>query len=218
MIDSNQARLFFRSFGEDLPPKLAELETYANETGVPIIRKETQGLLRFLLCLKKPNAVLELGSAIGFSSCFMAGYLPEGSKITTVEIRHEHHLQAKENAEKMGLSDRILFLEGDAREVTAELEGPYDMIFLDCAKGQYGNLLPELLRLLPEGGLLITDNILMDGDLVKSRYGVVRRDRTIHARMREYLYEITHHPLLETVLLEDGDGMALSMKREKANE
>ena len=104
-------------------------------------------------------------------------------------------------------------MEGDAIEILKYLEGPYDMIFMDAAKGQYINFLPDVLRLLPEGGLLVSDNVLQEGDIIESRYAVTRRDRTIHSRMREYLYELKHHPQLQTVILPVGDGVTLSVKQ-----
>ena len=103
-------------------------------------------------------------------------------------------------------------MEGDATEILKELDGTYDVIFMDAAKGQYINFLPDILRLLSPGGLLISDNVLQDGDIIESRFAVTRRNRTIHARMREYLYELKHHPELETVILPVGDGVTLSTK------
>ena len=99
------------------------------------------------------------------------------------------------------------------QEVLESLEGYFDFIFMDAAKGQYIHFLPEVLRLLPQGGVLISDNVLQDGDIIESRFAVTRRNRTIHARMREYLYEIKHNAGLETVILTLGDGTAVSVKR-----
>ena len=112
------------------------------------------------------------------------------------------------------MSDRIRLIEGDASQVLTRLEGPFDMIFMDAAKGQYIHFLPDVLRLLSTGGLLISDNILQDGQLVESRYGVTRRNRTIHARMREYLHALKHTDRLQTTILTVGDGMSLSVKLE----
>ena len=120
---------------------------------------------------------------------------------------------AKENFARYDKDGRITLLEGDAAEVLKELDGHYDMIFMDAAKGQYIHFLPDVLRLLSPGGLLVSDNVLQDGNIIESRYAVTRRDRTIHSRMREYLYELKHNELLETVILPVGDGVTLSTKR-----
>ena len=190
-----------------------ELEQYARKTDVPIIRREMQSLLRVLLAMNSPRQILEVGTAIGFSALFMSEYAPEDCHITTIEKYEKRIPLAKENFKKAGREDRISLLEGDAAEILKELEGPYDMIFMDAAKAQYIHFLPEILRLLPQGGVLISDNVLQDGDIIESRFAVTRRNRTIHARMREYLYEIKHNVNLETVILTLGDGTAVSVKR-----
>lgn len=190
---------------------LYELEKYAHETEVPIIRTQTQSLLRFLLEAKKPKNILEVGTAIGFSALLMSEAAPD-AKITTIEKYEKRIPIAKENFKKAGKDDRITLLEGDAADVLRELKGSYDFIFMDAAKGQYIHFMPEVLRLLAPGGILVSDNVLQDGDMIESRYAVTRRNRTIHTRMREYLYELTHHEQLITVLLQDGDGVALSVK------
>ena len=114
---------------------------------------------------------------------------------------------------KAGKDDVITLIEGDAMEVLKSLDGPYDLIFMDAAKGQYPHYLPEVLRLLAPGGVLMSDNVLQDGNLIESRFAVERRDRTIHSRMREYLYTLKHHENLETSILPLGDGVALSVKK-----
>lgn len=117
---------------------------------------------------------------------------------------------ARENFRRYGRENRITLLEGDATEILKELDGSYDMIFMDAAKGQYIHFLSEVLRLLAPGGILISDNVLQDGDIIESRFAVTRRNRTIHARMREYLYVLTHTAGLKTVILPVGDGVALT--------
>ena len=191
---------------------LYELEKYAHATGVPIIRTQTQSLLRFLLTVKKPERILEVGTAIGFSALLMSEAAPE-AQITTIEKYEKRIPLAKENFRKAGKEDRITLLEGDAADILKELTGTYDFIFMDAAKGQYIHFLPDILKLLAPGGLLISDNVLQDGDVVESRFAVTRRNRTIHARMRDYLYELKHHPELETVILPVGDGVTLSTKK-----
>lgn len=213
MRDDDRIRTFINSLDSENPDYLNELEQYAKRTDVPIIRREMQSLLRVLLAMNSPRQILEVGTAIGFSALFMSEYAPDDCHITTIEKYEKRIPLAKENFKKAGREDRITLLEGDATQILKELEGPYDMIFMDAAKGQYIHFLPEVLRLLPQGGVLISDNVLQDGDIIESRFAVTRRNRTIHARMREYLYEIKHNAGLETVILTLGDGTAVSVKR-----
>lgn len=209
---------FINSFDKGNTPFLNEVEKYALETQVPIIRKEMQSFLRFLLGMKRPMRILEVGTAIGFSALLMSEYSPEGCRITTIEKYEPRIPIAKENFKKAGKEDCITLLEGDAAEILKELQGSYDLIFMDAAKGQYIHFMPDILRLLAEDGILLSDNVLQDGDVVESRYAVVRRNRTIHARMREYLFELTHHPQLETCILPVGDGITLSLKKQNQSE
>ena len=204
---------FIDSLDKGNTPYLDEIEQYAIDTQVPIIRKSMQSLLKFLLAYTKPRNILEVGTAIGFSALLMNEYSPEGCKITTIEKYEKRIPIARENFKHAGAEENITLLEGDATEILKQLEGSYDLIFMDAAKGQYIHFLPDILRLLPKGGLLISDNVLQDGDVVESRFAVTRRNRTIHARMREYLFELKHNPELETVILPVGDGVTLSVKR-----
>lgn len=212
MIVDERMVAFINSFDKGNTPFLDNLEREAKAAEVPIIRKETQGLMKFLLAAHRPMEILEVGTAIGFSALFMSEYGPEGCHITTIEKYEKRIPQARENFERAGRQRQITLLAGDAADVLKGLAGAYDLVFMDAAKGQYIRFLPDILRLLPEGGLLVSDNVLQDGDVVESRFAVTRRNRTIHARMREYLYELTHHPRLETCILPVGDGVTLSVK------
>ncbi len=212
MIIDERTAAFIDLLDKGNTPFLDEIEACANETRVPVIRKSTQSLLKFLLACAKPKNILEVGTAIGFSALLMSEYAPEGCHITTIEKYEKRIPVARENFRRAGREEAITLLEGDAAELLQELEGPYDMIFMDAAKGQYIHFLPDTLRLLSNGGILISDNVLQDGDVVESRFAVTRRNRTIHARMREYLYELKHHPQLETCILPVGDGVALSVR------
>ncbi len=194
---------------------LDELEKNALQERIPVIRKPVQSLLKFLLNLLKPRNILEVGTAIGFSALLMSEYGPKDCRITTIENYEKRIIQAKENFRRAGADKKISLLEGDASDILKELTETYDMIFMDAAKGQYLFFLPEVLRLLAPGGLLVSDNVLQDGDIVESRFAVTRRNRTIHSRMRDYLYELKHDPQLETVILPVGDGVTLSMKEMK---
>ena len=189
------------------------IEKEAVADNVPIIRKEMGNLLKVLLELKQPQNILEVGTAVGYSSILMSENMPKNCHITTIENYDKRIPVAKENFKRAGKEDVITLIEGDATQVLTELEGPYDFIFMDAAKGQYINFLPDILRLMPAGGLLISDNILQEGELVESRYAVTRRNRTIHTRMREYVYILTHSEELVTSIVPIGDGITLSVKK-----
>ena len=213
MIIDERLATFINSLDVGNAPYLNELERYAKKTNVPIIRTEMQSLLKFLLAMKEPKEILEVGTAIGFSALLMSEYGPKDCHITTIEKYEKRIPIAKENFKKAGKENSITLLEGDAVDILQTLDGTYDFIFMDAAKGQYINFLPDILRLLKVGGLLISDNVLQDGDIIESRFAVTRRNRTIHARMREYLYELKHHEDLETVILPVGDGVTISVRR-----
>lgn len=213
MIIDERMAAFIDAMDKGNTPFLDEIETYALETQVPIIRRSMQQLLKFLLAFAKPKNILEVGTAIGFSALLMSEYAPADCHITTIEKYEKRIPIAKANFAKAGKEQQIMLLEGDATEILQELEGTFDFIFMDAAKGQYINFMPDILRLLAPGGLLISDNVLQDGDVVESRFAVTRRNRTIHSRMRDYLYELTHHPELETTILPVGDGVTLSVKK-----
>jgi len=164
------------------------------------------------LMIKKPKRILEVGTAIGFSALLMSEYAPEDCHITTIEKYEKRIPIARENFKRAGKESKITLLEGDALEILKGLEGRYDFIFMDAAKGQYIYYMPEVIRLLSKDGVLLSDNVLQDGDIIESRFAVERRNRTIHSRMREYLYELKHHKLLETSIIPLGDGVALSTK------
>lgn len=215
MIIDERMAAFIDSLDKGNTPFLDEIEKKALAEQVPVIRKSMQSLLKFLLALTKPKNILEVGTAVGFSALLMDEYSPAGCHITTIENYQKRVITARENFKRAGAEDRITLLEGDATELLKRLEGFYDLIFMDAAKGQYINFLPDVLRLLPPGGMLISDNVLQDGDIIESRFAVTRRNRTIHTRMREYLYELKHNTRLETVVLPVGDGVTVSTKKEE---
>ena len=213
IINNERLVSFINSLDKGNDEILTVIENEALEGNVPIIRKETQSLIRTLVELSKPKTILEAGTAVGFSAILMAKSGRPDSHITTIESYEPRIPVAKANFKRAGIEDRVTFLEGDAVKIMGELEGPFDMIFIDSAKGQYISMLPDAIRLLSSGGLLISDNVLQDGEVLESRYAVTRRNRTIHSRMRDYLYEITHHDALETAILPVGDGITLSVKK-----
>lgn len=213
MIVDERFRAYINSLERGNGEMLDELEQYALDTDVPIIRKEMQSFLKTMMIMNKPKQILEVGTAIGFSALLMAVYAPADCHITTIEKYEKRIPLAKANFEKFGKSEQITLLEGDAAEILKELSGTYDLIFMDAAKGQYIHFLPDILRLLKPGGVLLSDNVLQDGDIIESRYAIVRRNRTIHARMREYLYTLKNHEQLETAIIPLGDGITLSVKK-----
>ena len=215
MIVDERIVTFLNSMETENSEILEQIEKEALADRVPIIRKETQSFLKVLLTLKKPMSILEIGTAVGFSALLMSEYAPKDCKITTIE-KFEKRIPIARNIFARGKKEeQIQLLKGDALEIMKELKGSYDFIFMDAAKAQYIHYLPEAVRLLNQEGILLTDNVLQDGDVMESRFAVERRNRTIHARMREFLYEIKHHEELETSILPLGDGVALSVKKEK---
>ena len=215
MIVNERITAYINSLEPELTPELLALEKEALQKHVPIIKKETQGVLKFLLQLQQPKRILEVGTAIGFSALFMSEYSNKDCRITTIEKVPMRLEEAVKNLkdERFTQRDKVKLLQGEALEILRQLvqeKQQYDMIFLDVAKAQYMSFLPELMKLLEVKGMLITDNVLQDGTVTQSRYSITRRDRTIHTRMREYLYEITHMEELSSVVLPVGDGVALS--------
>ena len=191
---------------------LEMIEQEALKERVPIIRKEMQSFLKVLLLLKRPERILEIGAAVGFSALLMSEYAGNGCRIDTIENYEKRIQKAEENIKRAGKEEQIHLLKGDAMEILKTLEEPYDMIFVDAAKAQYIAYFPEVMRLLNKDGMLISDNVLQDGGIMESRFAVERRDRTIHSRMREYLYLLKHDERLETVVV--GDGASVSVKKE----
>lgn len=192
-----------------------EIEREALAADVPIIRKEMGNLLKVLLALKMPHNILEVGTAVGYSSILMSENMPQDCHITTIENYDKRIPVARQNFKRAGKEDKITLIEGDALEVLQDMTGSFDFIFMDAAKGQYINYYPHVYRLLSDGGLLISDNVLQEGEIVQSKYGVTRRNRTIHERMREYIYLLTHTDDLITSVVPIGDGITLSVKKER---
>ena len=201
MIVDERMVTYMNSLDKGNTPFLNHLEQEALKNRVPIIRREMQSFLKVLLQIKAPKRILEVGTAVGFSTLLMSTYNPADCEIVTIENYEKRIPIAKENFRKAGKEEQITLLEGDAQEILKTLTGSFDFIFMDAAKGQYINFLPEVLRLLEDGGILLSDNVLQDGDIVESHFAVERRNRTIYKRMREYLYVLKHHELLETSIL-----------------
>lgn len=212
MIVDERMTAYINSLDPGNTPFLNELEQKALDTYVPIVRKEMQSFLKVMLSIIRPEKILEVGTAIGFSTLLMCEYNPAACHITTIENYPVRIPIARENFKKAGREEQITLLEGDATEILKELNDSYDFIFMDAAKGQYIHFLPDILRLMKKGSVLISDNVLQDGDIVESRFLVERRNRTIHKRMREYLYELKHNEQLMTSVVPLGDGITISVK------
>lgn len=213
MIVNNRIEEYICSLDEEIPKYLQDIEKEALANGVPIIKKPTQNLIRFIIRHANVKNVLEVGTAVGFSSIFMTEYMGEDSKVTTIENMESRIVKAHENIKKSGKESQINVIEGDAIIELSKLEGSFDMIFIDAAKGQYNNYFNDIISKLKKGGILVSDNVLQDGDIINSRYAVTRRNRTIHSRMREYLYMITHNEEVDTIILSIGDGVTISIKK-----
>ena len=213
MIVDNRITEYLHSLETSRGELLDTIEKKAIEDGVPIIRSETAALLRSLTAALRPENILEIGTAVGYYALQMCQVMPANCHITTIEKYEKRIPEAKENFRKAGEESRITFLEGDADMWLKELKGKqFDLVFMDAAKGQYLNWLPLLLDLMPVGAVLISDNVLQDGDVVQSRFAVQRRNRTIHSRMREYLYELKHMEEFETAVIPIGDGVTISTR------
>lgn len=211
-VTDDTMNTFLRTLQPSYDGVLGEIQKEANETNVPIVPHEVARLLSVLLTMKKPKHILEIGTAVGFSSGLMSRYLQEGGTITTIDRFEVMLKDARVNIKRMGLEDTITILEGDAADILPTLTGPYDVIFLDAAKGQYSSFLPHCLRLMPIGGLFIVDDVLQGGTIAQTRFSVPRRQRTIHKRLRTFLWDITHMEGLETSIIPIGDGVALCYK------
>lgn len=212
MIVNDRIVTYLHSLERSNSHILEEIEKQAHIDGVPIIRKEMESFLRVMIGLSKPKKILELGTAVGYSAILMSE-CSEDINIVTIENYEPRIIEAKKNIKKAKKEDRITLLEGDALEIMKGLDETFDFVFMDAAKAQYIYFLPEIMRLLKKGGVLIADNVLQEGDLVESKFATRRRDRTIHTRMREYMYQVKNSPELETTIVPIGDGITMSIKK-----
>ena len=205
---------FIRSMDTKNSEVLERIERESVEMGVPIIRPEMQSFLRVFLELVRPARILEVGTGSGFSALLMAEYSGAGCRIVTIEADRRRAAAAACNLAVHPDGEKVRLLEGDAGSILPTLDGTFDFIFMDAAKAQYIHFLPEVLRLLRAGGVLISDNVLQEGDILESHYAVERRNRTIYKRMREYLLTIKTMPELVTSIVPIGDGAAVNVRRD----
>ncbi len=194
--------------------RLGEIQSEAYKSGLPIIPNEVVKLMGFVLGIRKPTKILEIGTAVGFSAGFMSTFLPKEGSIVTIDRYPMMIEQAKENFKLLGIEDKVTLLEGDANVILPTIEGKFDFAFMDAAKGQYIYMLPHVLRLVGKGGIIMVDDVLQEGRVAKGYTEVPRRQRTIHKRLNEFLKEITHNEKLRTAILSIGDGVALIEKLE----
>ena len=214
MIVDERMVTYINSLDMGNTPLLNEIEKEAKADLVPVIRREMQSFLKVLLAIHRPLRVLEVGTAVGFSTLLFCEYGPENMQVTTIEKYEKRIPIARENFHRAGREKQITLLEGDAADILKELQEPYDLIFMDAAKGQYIHFLDDVLRLMKPGSVLVSDNVLQGGDIIESHYAVERRNRTIYKRMREYLYELKHNDKLLTSVIPLGDGVAVSVRKD----
>ena len=188
--------------------ELEKIKNEAQEEHIPIIMDDTLEVIEKYLKENKPKKMLEIGTAVGYSAICFTEFLSEDGIIDTIEREHIRVEEAKENIKKMGLEDKINILEGDAVEILPTLDGKYDAIFIDAAKGKYPFFLKESLRMLSSDGIIFADNILYKG-YVLSDYNK-HKQRTAVRNLREYIKETTENENLDTKILEVGDGLAIT--------
>jgi Predicted O-methyltransferase len=203
---------YLRKEQKQIPGELGQVQKEANENEVPIIPHETVVFMQFLLGQLKPTQILEIGTALGFSSSLMAQYVGEEGHVTTIDRFDVMIRKAKKTYERLGLEDKVTLLEGQAADVLPTLTGPYDFIFMDSAKSKYIEFLPECLRLLKKGGVLMVDDVFQGGTVLDPIEEIPRNRRTIHRKLKRFLDVINNHPDLTTSLVPLGDGIALITK------
>ncbi|MDT6469007.1 O-methyltransferase [Enterococcus faecium] len=209
---------FMRTQQKKLPGELGKLEKEAHVAEVPVIPHETVVFLKFLLGQLQPERILEIGAAIGFSSSVMATTIGENAHVTTIDRFDVMIEKAKENYERLGLTDKVTLLEGQAADILPELSGPYDFIFMDSAKSKYIEFLPECLRLLRKGGVLMVDDIFQGGTILLPDEEIPRGKRAIHRKLNEFLRVVMDHPDLTSTILPLGDGVILMTKESETIE
>lgn len=217
-MDSSRTAEFIKGYIPNKDETLKRLREKAEKDEVPVIRQETEAFLLSVMALLKPRRILELGTATGYSAISMAKAAERYTKadqsfvIDTIEDWAPRIPEATANIKEAGEADRINLIEGDALEVIKGMKEPYDLVFIDAAKGQYPDYLKEAVRLTRSGSVIVADNVMLDGEIMESKYIVERRDRTIHKRMREFLRQAALDERLSTSILPVGDGVAFCVR------
>lgn len=189
-----------------------EIQKYAEENHVSIVEEEVANFLKVITGIKKPEKILEIGTGLGFSTINMAKSLGEKGKITTIELLKGRMEKAAYFIEKSGEKEKIKMIHGDGREIINQLDETFDIIFLDAAKGQYGKFLEKCDSLLNDNGIIIADNVLINGWVVNLEYPE-RRKKTMVVNMRNFLEGFRNNEKYELTLIPLGDGVALIRKR-----
>ena len=204
---------FILSLSMNIDNDVFELKEYAKANDVPVIRDGTKDLIELIIKIKKPKKILEIGTAIAYSTIIMAR-IDNEIKITTIEDFPRRQIEAERNIKKYDKYNQIKLVKDDATNFFEKNDDDniYDIVFLDAAKGQYINWLPHIKRLMKNGGILIADNIFKDGEILESKFAIKKRNRTIHKRMREYLHAIFHDSELNSFIIKIDDGVAISIK------
>ena len=204
---------FMRQELKPFSGKLAELEAYAHERGIPIIPHETAVFLNMIVGLLQPQNILEVGTAIGFSGSLMAQHLNENGHLTTIDRFDIMIERAKANFDRMGLADKVTLLEGDAADILPTLDQTFDFIFMDSAKAKYYEFLPYCMRQLKVGGVLMIDDVFQGGTILEDEKDIPKRVRKIHRRLNQLMETVLDHPALETSLIPLGDGLLMIKKQ-----
>lgn len=211
-IVNRQVLNFMRTRQGEFLGALGELEAEAHQLGIPIIPHETAKFIDLLCMIYHPQQILEIGTAVGFSASLMAQHLGPNGQVTTIDRYDLMANRAKENFAKLGLTDKIKLIEGDAVDVLPKLTGPYDLIFMDSAKAKYVEFLPECLRLLKQGGLLLIDDVFQAGTVFDAEDQIPKRVRKIHRKLNELLDVVEANPDLRESYLPLGDGLLIVRK------
>lgn len=212
-IDTIRISDFIMSLVSETDNDIIDLKNQALANNVPIIRDETKQFLRMLLNIYKPSQILEIGTAVAYSTLVMHRTCKD-AQIVTVENYKKRIEEAKKNIDTYFDKDKIKLIESDAGEYLKNIKDiEFDFIFLDAAKGQYINWITDIKRLLHKGSILVSDNIFKDGEVIESKFLIKKRDRTIHKRMREFLNYISKDKDFETYIFNIGDGISVSIKK-----
>lgn len=206
---------FMRKELKPFTGKLGDIEAYANERRIPIIPHETAVFLNMIVGQIKPQHILEIGTAIGFSGSLMAQHIGKDGHLTTIDRFDIMIERAKANFERMGLKDQVTLLEGDAADILPTLTGPYDFIFMDSAKAKYYEFLPYCMDVLKVGGMLVIDDVFQGGTILDDEKEIPKRVRKIHRRLNKLMETVLNHPALETSVVPLGDGLLMIVKKEE---